>query len=94
MKRNETYLKVYLFFVLTLGLVLNSTTTFGKTINVPDDYETIQAAIKAAEDGDEIVVSKQLVSGKSTRFNFNKVQKGDYKVNRINEVKIPTNWNS
>jgi len=56
MKRNETYLKLYLFFVLTLGLALNSTTTFGKTINVHVDSGTIQAAIDAAEDGDEIVV--------------------------------------
>ncbi len=38
---------------------------------------------------DEIVVSRQLVPGKSAKFNFQKSKKGDYKVNKINEVNIP-----
>lgn len=38
---------------------------------------------------DEIVVSKQLTPGKSMQFNFQGSKKGDYKVNKINEVSIP-----
>lgn len=38
---------------------------------------------------DEIVTSKQLVPGKSAKFDFKKSKKGDYKVNKINEVRIP-----
>ena len=51
-----------------------------------------ELAWKKLEDvssGEEIVVSKQLASGKPAKFNFKKTQKGDYKVNRINEVTIP-----
>ncbi|TET42406.1 MAG: hypothetical protein E3J63_00785 [Elusimicrobia bacterium] len=40
--------------------------------------------LKDISSGDEIVVSKQLVPGKSKKLDFNKVKKGDYKVNRIN----------
>jgi len=42
---------------------------------------------------DEIVASKQLVPGDSAKFNFNKSKKGDYKVNKINEVNIPKESN-
>jgi len=35
--------------------------------------------------GDEVVVLKNLDGGKSFRFDFDKVKKGDYKVNRLNE---------
>jgi len=43
--------------------------------------------------GDEIVASKQLVPGKSAKFDFKKSKKGDYKVNKINEVNIPKSSN-
>jgi len=46
--------------------------------------------MKDVSAGDQIVVSKQLVPGRSTEFDFEKSRKGDYKVNRINEVNIPT----
>jgi pyruvate/2-oxoacid:ferredoxin oxidoreductase beta subunit len=40
--------------------------------------------LKDISPGDEIVVSKRLIPGKSKKFDFNKVKKGDYKVNRLN----------
>jgi len=39
--------------------------------------------------GDEIVVLKNLDEGKSFNLDFNKVEKGDYKVNRLNEINLP-----
>jgi pyruvate/2-oxoacid:ferredoxin oxidoreductase beta subunit len=48
------------------------------------DNELVWKELKDISSGDEIVVSKQLLPGKSVRFEFNKVRKGDYKVNRIN----------
>lgn len=39
--------------------------------------------------GDQVVVLKYLNSGKSCNFKINKVRKGDYKVNRINDIYIP-----
>jgi pyruvate/2-oxoacid:ferredoxin oxidoreductase beta subunit/intein/homing endonuclease len=39
--------------------------------------------------GDEIVTLKNIDEGESFRFDFNKTEKGDYKVNRLNEVNIP-----
>ncbi|MFN3966880.1 MAG: LAGLIDADG family homing endonuclease [Endomicrobiia bacterium] len=39
--------------------------------------------------GDEVVSLKKLPEGKSVRFDFNKTELGDYKVNRLNEVNIP-----
>ncbi len=53
------------------------------------EHELIWKELKDILPGDEIVASKQLVSGKSARFNFKKTEKGDYKVNKINEVTIP-----
>jgi len=44
--------------------------------------------------GDEIVVSRKLTPGKSAKFDFRKSQKGDYKVNKINEVNIPESSSS
>lgn len=51
--------------------------------------ELVWKELKDVFPGDEIVVSRQLVPGKSAKFNFEKSKKGDYKVNKINEVKIP-----
>jgi pyruvate/2-oxoacid:ferredoxin oxidoreductase beta subunit len=48
------------------------------------ENELVWKELKDISSGDEIVVSKQLVPGKSKRFDYNKVKKGDYKVNRIN----------
>jgi len=39
--------------------------------------------------GDQIVALKNLDRGKSFKFNFDKVKKGDYKVNRLNEINLP-----
>jgi len=41
------------------------------------------------KEGDEIIILKRLNNNKSVKFNFKKVQKGDYKVNRLNEINIP-----
>jgi len=46
--------------------------------------ELVWKELKDISSGDEIVVSKQLVPGKSREFDFNKVKKGDYKINRLN----------
>ena len=54
------------------------------------DSELVWKELKDVSPHEEIVVSKQLVSGKSAKFDFQKSKKGDYKVNKINEVKIPT----
>jgi len=41
--------------------------------------------------GDEIVVMKRLDEyGSSFKFNFPRVTKGDYKVNKLNEIRLPT----
>ncbi len=39
--------------------------------------------------GDEVVVLKNINPGKSYNFEFNPVKKGDYKVNKLNEVDLP-----
>jgi len=39
--------------------------------------------------GDEIVALKNLEGGRPFRFDIKKVKKGDYKVNRLNEINIP-----
>ncbi len=39
--------------------------------------------------GEEVVVLKNMDDGKSYRFDFEKVEKGDYKVHRLNDVNIP-----
>ena len=43
--------------LLFLLVVFASGSIWGATINVPDDYATIQAAINAAVDGDTVLVS-------------------------------------
>ncbi|MFQ5867391.1 MAG: thiamine pyrophosphate-dependent enzyme [bacterium] len=48
------------------------------------DNELVWKELKDISSGDEIVVSKQLVPGKSKKFDFNKVKTGDYRVDRIN----------
>ncbi|MEA1965173.1 MAG: LAGLIDADG family homing endonuclease [Candidatus Aerophobetes bacterium] len=45
--------------------------------------------ISEMKPGDEIVVLKNLDKGKSFKFDFNKVKRGDYKVNRLNEIDLP-----
>jgi len=45
--------------------------------------------LEELEIGDEIITLKNIDEGKSFRFDFNKIEKGDYKVNRLNEVNIP-----
>jgi len=45
--------------------------------------------ISEMKTGDEIVVLKNLDEGESFKFDFNKVKKGDYKVNRLNEINLP-----
>ena len=42
--------------VLTISLAFLSAPAYADIINVPDDFETIQAAIDAAQDGDTVLV--------------------------------------
>jgi len=53
------------------------------------ENELVWKQLKDVVPGDEIVASKQLTGGKSAKFDFQKSKKGDYKVNKINEVNIP-----
>jgi pyruvate/2-oxoacid:ferredoxin oxidoreductase beta subunit len=46
--------------------------------------------LEEIKEGDEIVTLKNLKEGESFKFNFDgEVKKGDYKVNKLNEVNIP-----
>lgn len=45
--------------------------------------------ISGMKTGDEVVVLKSLNGGESFRLEFNGVKKGDYKVNRLNEINLP-----
>ena len=49
-----------LVLVVSLGLVMTTPVLAARTIHVPGDYPTIQAAINAASDGDTIVVAAGL----------------------------------
>lgn len=51
--------------------------------------EFIWKNLEELEAGDEIVVLKKIDNGESYKFEFAKTQKGDYKVNKLNEVSIP-----
>jgi len=44
-------------------IFLTSGIAFGLTINIPDDYETIQDGLTAAEDGDTVLVAAGTYSG-------------------------------
>jgi len=46
--------------------------------------------LKQLKVGDEIIVLKNLEGGSSYKFNFTPVKKGEYKVNKLNEIEIPT----
>ncbi|MDG2423965.1 MAG: right-handed parallel beta-helix repeat-containing protein, partial [Phycisphaerales bacterium] len=46
-----------MFQMTLVASLLLAGTSFADTINVPDDYPTIQGAVDAAADGDEIIVS-------------------------------------
>ncbi len=61
--RNRT-----IFLTTFLALLLLNSYTFGETINVPDDFETIQGAIDESENGDTILVR---IGEYPTRANFN-----------------------
>ncbi|MGQ9469603.1 MAG: hypothetical protein ACUVTD_07270 [Nitrososphaerales archaeon] len=51
--------------------------------------ELVWKTLSELKVGDEVVVLKNLGEGKSFEFNLNPVQKGDYKVNRLNEINLP-----
>jgi parallel beta-helix repeat protein/predicted outer membrane repeat protein len=72
MKRNESYLRVYLFPVFFLSLIFCSTTAFGATLYVPGEYKTIQDSINAAFDGDTVLVADGTYTGEGNKnLNFN-----------------------
>ncbi|MDP8229032.1 MAG: hypothetical protein P9M15_06225 [Candidatus Electryoneaceae bacterium] len=61
--RNRT-----IFLTTVLALLLLNSYTVGETINVPDDFETIQGAIDESQNGDTILV---MPGNYPTRANFN-----------------------
>ena len=49
----------------------------------------IWKTISEMKTGDEVVVLKNLDQGESFEFNFDKVRKGDFRVNHLNEINLP-----
>ena len=72
MKRNGSYLKVYLLCFFVVSLILYSTTAFGATLGVPAPYTNIQWAINEASDGDTVLVADGTYTGAGNKdLNFN-----------------------
>ena len=72
MKRNAGSFKGHFCFVFALSLLLCSTLAFGATLQVPGDYQTIQAAIDASVDGDTVVVADGTYTGQGNKnLDFN-----------------------
>jgi parallel beta-helix repeat protein len=67
MKRNGSYLKVYLLCIFVVSLILYSTIAFGATLLVPADYSTIQAGINAAMTGDTVLVADGIYMGNGNK---------------------------
>lgn len=60
----KNHLKDYVLWLLVITVVLWSSLASGQSqIQVPGDYETIQAALEAAQDGDEVVVAGTTYQG-------------------------------
>jgi pyruvate/2-oxoacid:ferredoxin oxidoreductase beta subunit/intein/homing endonuclease len=53
------------------------------------DTNLVWKTLEQLKTDDEVIVLKNLQEGESYKFNFKPAKKGDYKVNRINEINIP-----
>jgi len=67
MKTKKTFSKWPVLFISGLSFVLFSSLALGATINVPTDYQTIQAAIDAASDGDTLIVADGTYTGEGNK---------------------------
>jgi hypothetical protein len=63
MKSEKNHLKDYVVWLMAIAVLLWSSVAFGSRIDVPGDYATIQAAVTAAEPGDEVVVADGIYTG-------------------------------
>ena len=55
-------------------------------------YNFVWKKLEDIKTGDEVVTLKSLNGfSKSAKFNFKRVEKGDYKVNKLNDINIPRN---
>ena len=55
------------YFFLTFTLLLRISPVYGKTLHIPSEHSTIQAAIDAADDGDVLRVADGIYTGEGNR---------------------------
>ena len=67
MNVNKNHLKDYVVWLMAVTVLLWSSVAFGETFYVPGNHATIQDAISAAQDYDEVVVADGIYTGQNNR---------------------------